>query len=85
MFVFVLAAIASIMFPEWLTWLANSIGVGRGADLLLYALVMAFLVTVATNYRYHVATNRKLTLLAREIALARATADDAARAASDES
>ncbi|WP_254431308.1 DUF2304 domain-containing protein [Agromyces sp. Marseille-P2726] len=82
MFVFVLAAIASILFPQWLTWLANLIGVGRGADLLLYALVLAFLVTVATNYRHHVAMNRKLTLLAREVTLARAAADDAAAARS---
>ena len=51
------------------------------SGLLLYALVLAFLVTVATNYRHHVATNRKLTLLAREITLARAAADDAAEAA----
>lgn len=74
---FVLVAVASILFPQWLTWLANSIGVGRGADLLLYALVLAFLVSVASSYRRNVMMNRKLTLLAREIALARAAAEDA--------
>ncbi|HEU4756323.1 MAG TPA: DUF2304 domain-containing protein, partial [Agromyces sp.] len=48
---FVLVAVVSILFPQWLTWLANFIGVGRGTDLLLYALVLAFLVTVASAYR----------------------------------
>lgn len=78
---FVIVAIVSILFPQWLSWLANLIGVGRGADLLLYALVLAFLVTVASSYRRNVMMNRKLTLLAREIALARAEAEDATRKA----
>ena len=73
---FVIVAIASILFPQWLT---NLIGVGRGADLLLSALVLAFLVTVASAYRRNVVLNRKLTHLAREIALARAEAEDATR------
>lgn len=81
MFGFVIVAIVSILFPQWLSWLANLIGVGRGADLLLYALVLAFLITVASAYRRNVALNRKLTHLAREITLARAEADDAAAAA----
>ncbi|QEO13562.1 DUF2304 domain-containing protein [Agromyces intestinalis] len=76
MFAFVVAAIASILFPQWLSWVANLIGVGRGADLLLYALVIAFLVFVATTYRRNVTMNRRFTLLAREITLARAAAED---------
>lgn len=78
---FVIVAIASILFPQWLSWLANLIGVGRGADLLLYALVLAFLVTVATTYRRNVQLNRRITHLAREITLARAEADDVLRQA----
>lgn len=74
--VFVLVAVVSILFPQWLSWLANLIGVGRGADLLLYALVLAFLITVATSYRRNVATNRRITQLAREITLSRAAAED---------
>ncbi|MET0725420.1 MAG: DUF2304 domain-containing protein [Leifsonia sp.] len=74
---FVIVAIVSIIFPQWLSWLANLIGVGRGADLLLYALVLAFLVFVATTYRRNVAVNRRITRLAREVALARAAAEDA--------
>ncbi|HSX01014.1 MAG TPA: DUF2304 domain-containing protein [Candidatus Saccharimonas sp.] len=39
---FVVAAIVSILAPDALTWLAHLVGVGRGADLLLYGLVVAF-------------------------------------------
>ncbi|GAA1514913.1 hypothetical protein BJ978_001962 [Agromyces terreus] len=74
---FVAVAILSILFPQWLSWFANLIGVGRGADLMLYALILAFLVFVATTYRRNVQVNHRITLLAREIALARADAEDA--------
>lgn len=77
MVAFVFVAVASILFPQWLSWLANLIGVGRGTDLLLYALVLAFLVSVATTYRRNVVLNRKLTKLGREITLARAETEDA--------
>lgn len=76
MFLFVIVAIVSILFPQWLSWFANLIGVGRGADLLLYALVLAFLVFVATTYRRNVQLNKRLTVLARQIALDRAIIDD---------
>lgn len=73
---FVLVAIGSIMFPQWLTWVANLVGVGRGTDLLLYALVLSFLIYVSTSYRRNVQLDRKLTKLAREIALTRAATED---------
>ena len=81
MFAFVIVAIVSILFPQWLSYIANLIGVGRGADLLLYALVLAFLISVATTYRRNVQLNRRITHLAREITLARAEAEDALRRA----
>ncbi|WP_307861035.1 DUF2304 domain-containing protein [Microbacterium sp. SD291] len=67
--VFVVVAVLSILFPQWLTWLANLIGVGRGTDLLLYALVVMFLAFVYTQYRRNVTQQRKLTQLARKLAL----------------
>lgn len=73
---FVVVAILSIIFPTWLTWFANLIGVGRGADLLLYALVLAFLVFVSTTYRRNVQINRRITQLARQITLAKAALED---------
>ncbi|GAB6857043.1 DUF2304 family protein [Microbacterium xylanilyticum] len=67
--VFILVAVLSILFPAWLTWVANLVGVGRGTDLLLYALVLMFLVFVYTQSRRNSAQQRRLTLLARRIAL----------------
>lgn len=51
---FVVTAIVSVLFPALVTWLANRVGVGRGTDLVLYALVVAFLfVSVALYQRIH--------------------------------
>lgn len=69
MMLFIVAAILSVLFPQWLTWVASLIGVGRGTDLLLYALVLIFLTFVYTQYRRNLALQRQLTLLARKIAL----------------
>ncbi|MFB7884234.1 DUF2304 domain-containing protein [Microbacterium sp. NPDC056057] len=66
---FVVAAVLSVLFPQWLTWVATLIGVGRGTDLLLYALVVVVLVFIATQYRANVEQNRRITQLARRIAL----------------
>jgi len=82
---FVLLAVLSVLFPTWVTSLANFLGVGRGTDLLLYALVIAFLSSIATTYRQVNALNRKITVLSRKLALTeaslRARVDD--RATSD--
>jgi hypothetical protein len=75
---FVLVAILSILFPQWLSLVARFVGVGRGTDLLLYGLVLAFLVYVSTAYRRNVQLDRKLTKLAREITLAEARTEDLA-------
>ena len=40
---FVAFAVVSIATPSLMTRLANILGVGRGADLLLYAMAVAFL------------------------------------------
>ena len=75
----VAVAIVSVLLPQWLTWVAHLIGVGRGTDLLLYVLVLAFLVFVSTTYRRNVLLDRKITLLARAVTLAEARAEDAER------
>jgi hypothetical protein len=69
MALFVIAAILAILFPQSLSWVANLVGVGRGTDLLLYALVIVFLAVIYTQYRHNLAAQRKLTLLTRRIAL----------------
>lgn len=75
---FVVVAALSVLFPDWLTWLARRVGVGRGADLLLYALVISFLSYIAMSYRRLGELERKLTVLARELALTQARQDEPA-------
>ncbi|UKJ65545.1 DUF2304 domain-containing protein [Cellulosimicrobium cellulans] len=70
---FVLTAVLAILFPEWLTYVANMLDVGRGTDLLLYALVIAFVSFIATSHRRTNQLERKITVLTRELGLAEAT------------
>ena len=67
---FVVGAAASVIFPQVLTRLANALGVGRGADLLLYALVIAFLSYISTSHRRMNRMSRQITRLTRELTLA---------------
>lgn len=71
---FVLAAVLSIVFPVWLSRAANLVGVGRGTDLLLYGLVIAFLSYIATSHRRMNQMSRSITLLTRELTLSEARA-----------
>lgn len=66
---FVVAAILAVLFPGILSAIAAVVGVGRGTDLLLYALVIAFIGYVATSQRRAKAMERKITLLTRELSL----------------
>ncbi|WP_403024029.1 DUF2304 domain-containing protein [Salinibacterium sp. GXW1014] len=66
---FILAAASSVFVPGIWTWMAQLVGVGRGADLLLYLLVLTFLGFVATTYRHFRSLETRVTLLARELAL----------------
>jgi hypothetical protein len=67
----VLAAFAvwSILDPNILTNLANRLGIGRGADLVLYGLVLAFFGFVVTTFRRFRDMEVRYTRLARRIAL----------------
>lgn len=69
---FVVAAVLTVMFPSTLSTIAEAVGVGRGTDLLLYALVIAFLSYIATSGRRENATSRRITLLTRELSLTEA-------------
>lgn len=66
---FVLFAVVAILAPRLVTEFANLLGVGRGTDLLLYALVLAFLAQVLSSFRRNAARERQITRLARRIAL----------------
>lgn len=69
MMVFIAFAIVAALFPSLLSHLASFLGIGRGTDLLLYVLTLAFFSTVVTAYRRDSATEKKLTQIARTIAL----------------
>jgi small membrane protein len=47
---FLAATVYAILRPRDVTWVANRIGVGRGADLLLYCLAMAFFAWAVNTY-----------------------------------
>jgi hypothetical protein len=66
---FMAFAVASIFRPTLWTRLANLVGVGRGTDLVLYSLVIAFLGFVMRSYLRTRAMELQLTRLARRIAL----------------
>lgn len=70
-------AIVSILNPGMTTRVANLVGVGRGTDLLLYALTAVFLYVVVGFYLKFRDVERQLTILARRVAL-----DEAHRRAS---
>ena len=69
MFLFIVAAASSVFFPQAWTWVANLLGIGRGADLLLYLLVLVFFGYVANTVRKFRQQEQANTDLAREIAL----------------
>lgn len=66
--VIVIASLA-VIFPDVLTQLARSIGVYSSVNLLVYILVLAVFTQMAIGYRRDTATDRKLTQLARTVAL----------------
>lgn len=69
---FALATALAILFPTILSRVARLVGVGRGTDLVLYLLVIAFLSFIATTFRRMKATDRRITELTRELALTEA-------------
>lgn len=67
--VFVAAGVLAVLFPDLVTWAANAVGVGRGTDLLLYALVVAFLFSTVSQRRHTRQLEERFATLARELAL----------------
>ncbi|PSS42732.1 MULTISPECIES: DUF2304 domain-containing protein [Arthrobacter] len=66
---FACVAVFSIFFPELLTMVARSLGIGRGTDLVLYGLIVSFLVFMATTYQRFRQLESMVTKLSRRIAL----------------
>ena len=66
---FVVAAVYAIVRPDDTTIVANWLGVDRGADLIGYALIIAFLFTTISTYLRFKDLELRYAQLARSIAL----------------
>lgn len=66
---FVFAAVYAIVRPDDTTVVANWLGVARGADLLEYALIVAFLFTTISTYMRFKDLELRYAQLARAVAL----------------
>jgi hypothetical protein len=66
---FVIAAVYAILRPDDTTVLANWLGVDRGADLLSYALVIAFVFTTMSTYLRFKELEVRYAQLVRAVAL----------------
>ncbi|NAZ77002.1 DUF2304 family protein [Kineococcus sp. T13] len=82
--VLVVLAVASILAPGAVTVVARAVGVGRGTDLLLYGLVVAFLGALVSAYRRQRSLESRLTQLTRRLALDEAEPPALARARHEE-
>lgn len=68
-FVFVGLNAYAVLRPEDVTWIAKKVGVGRGADLLLYLLIVAFVFAVIGLYLRSKEAERRVTDLVRAVAV----------------
>lgn len=66
---FVIAAVYAIMRPNDTTVVAHALGVSRGADLLTYGLVIAFIFTTISTYIRFKDLELRYARLARAVAL----------------
>lgn len=66
---FSLVWVVAVVAPDTVTQLAHLVGVGRGTDLVLYVLVVAYLLTAITQRQSLNDLNDRIGRLTREIAL----------------
>jgi hypothetical protein len=72
--------VLAVIFPSAVTSVANLVGVGRGADLLLYGLIVVFAGNSILVQRRHRNTEREITILARQLAILQAPGPEHAEA-----
>jgi len=72
-----IAGLLAALFPEYTNVLAGLVGVGRGADLLLYAVVVFGLFYAVYQYRRQLWQEKVNTDLARALTLTQAKLDQA--------
>ena len=71
-----LAGFVAVLFPNYTNVVASYLGIGRGADLLLYAFVVFALFYVVHQYRQQLWQEKVTTELARALTLAQADIED---------
>jgi hypothetical protein len=71
----IVAGVVAVLFPDTVTDIAQLVGVGRGTDLLLYLLVVAFLFTTIALYLRLSELHDRYVELARQVALHEANDD----------
>lgn len=64
-----LASLVAVLYPETTTKVAQAVGIGRGADLLLYLSVLASIVAFSMVSLRMRQMSREITVLTREVAL----------------
>lgn len=69
-----LSAIGFILFPDALTYIARWLGIGVGANLLLYLLTLSFIAVSFLLYARQVQLQRQMTLIIRQLALSQPVA-----------
>ena len=67
--VIVIFAIITLLYPPLLNQIARVVGVERGINLLVYALIICVLAQMSASYRNSMALEKRITLLTRQIAL----------------
>jgi len=77
------AAMVAIAQPELTNRFAHAIGIGRGADVVLYLFVLAFLFTSFAFYSRSVRLERQVTVLVGKLAQLEAQRGPAAGAAQE--
>lgn len=76
--IFVLMSVVTILFPDLLSEAATLLGIGRGADLLLYGLALTVLFQMLNNYLKDKEAGYTINQLARKLAILEANQENRA-------
>ena len=69
----IIGMVVAVLSPDMTNRLAHVFGIGRGADLLLYAVTLAFITYALNNYLHQQGEKDALYRLARKVALLEAS------------
>ncbi len=73
-----LAATAAILEPDLTNWAAGVLGIGRGADLVIYVVALGLMIAFFYFYRKYRRLSDDITVVVREMALREADREEAA-------